>query len=298
MPAINDSRPTVLVTGSQGQLGTAIGRLQGDFPAFRFLFTDRSTLDLLRETDVHDFLAAHAVQYCINCAAYTAVDKAEQEPEQAWKVNAAGAGYLAAACAAHAIPLVHISSDYVYHNDRNTPLRETDPTQPQGIYARSKLQGEQLVRQFHPDGALIVRTSWVYAPWGHNFVRTMLRLAGERSALAVVCDQVGTPTYAPDLARALLLILTDLWHGTRRIDTLAGTYNFSNEGVASWYDFAVAIFRIKGIDITVQPIATTDYPTPAQRPPFSLLDKTRFKSAFGQRIPHWQDSLTECLQRM
>jgi dTDP-4-dehydrorhamnose reductase len=295
----NDTHPCILVTGSRGQLGQSIFKLRHEFSDFRFLFTDRSSLDLTSEPDILAFLSGHpSIRFCINCAAYTAVDKAEQEAEAAWKANAAGPGYLAAACADSAIPLIHLSSDYVYHNDNNVPLRETDATQPKGIYAQTKLQGEQLVRQHHPDGTLIVRTSWVYAPWGHNFVRTMLRIAQERPAVSVVCDQVGTPTYAPDLAMALLRILRDLRQGTRDISALAGIYNFSNEGVASWYDVAAAVFRMKGIDTTVRPIPTVEFPTPAQRPPYSILDKSKFKSVFGQVIPHWQDSLAQCLRQL
>nr|WP_290934408.1 dTDP-4-dehydrorhamnose reductase [Haliscomenobacter sp.] len=220
--------------------------------------------------------------------AYTAVDKAEQENELAFAINAHAPGILAEACWEKGVQLIHYSSDYVYHNGINRPLLETDPSMPRSIYAHSKLEGDKRVLA-HP-GALVFRTSWVYSSFGHNFVKTMLRLGQERDTLRVVNDQIGTPTYARDIARMSLQILLSEQSGEQ-----AGIFNYSNEGVCSWYDFARAIFDLSGIPCRVEPIPSTAYPTPAARPSYSVLDKSKFKAAFGLEIPYWRDSLVECL---
>jgi dTDP-4-dehydrorhamnose reductase len=193
------------------------------------------------------------------------------------------------------MPFIHLSTDYVYHNRHNTPLQEHDPVNPKSVYARTKLAGERAAQKAHPQ-AMMLRTSWVYAPTGNNFVKTMLRLGKERPALNVVFDQIGTPTYAPDLAEAILHILEKLENKEVAPEQLAGIWHYSNEGVASWYDFAVAVMEIAGLPCIVRPIETKDYPTPAQRPPFSVLNKGKIKSAFGLEIPHWRESLRVCLR--
>lgn len=233
----------------------------------------------------------------MNCAAYTAVDKAESEPVLAKKINVSGAKNLAEACVGQGIPLVHLSTDYVYHNRQNTPFRESDPVSPKSVYARTKLAGDRAALKANPL-AIIVRTSWVYSEFGNNFVKTMLRLGAERPALNVVFDQIGTPTYAPDLAAAILKIIQKVENKEVVPKNAAGIWHYSNEGVTSWYDFAQAIFEIKNLACRVNPIETKDFPTPAARPPFSLLNKGKIKAVFGLEIPYWRDSLAICLRKL
>jgi dTDP-4-dehydrorhamnose reductase len=280
----------ILITGANGQVGQCLQALVPDFPQFDFILTDRTVLDISDKEAVQKMIALS--DWCINCAAYTAVDKAESEAEAAQRINAVGARHLAEACAEKGIPLLHLSTDYVYHSHQNTPFREDDPVHPQGVYAATKLAGDLAVLECHPTGGMVVRTSWVYAPYGHNFMRTMLRLGSERASLNVVFDQIGTPTYAPDLAAALLHIIQKVENRKIAPESIAGIWHYSNEGVASWYDFAVAIMEIAQLPCKVMPIETKDYPTPAQRPPFSLLNKSKIKQAFGLEIPHWRESLT------
>ena len=229
-----------------------------------------------------------------NSAAYAAVDKAESEPDLAQLVNVTGAKNLAVACAAQNIPLIHFSTDYVYHNQQNIPFRETDPVSPKGVYARTKLAGDEAVLKAHP-GAAVFRTSWLYAAHGHNFVRTMLRLGAERPSLNVVYDQVGSPTYAPDLAAAVLQVVEQIEQGKVDRARLGGVWHYSNEGVCSWYDFACAIMDLGDLPCQVQAIETKDYPLPAPRPPFSVLNKAKFKEVFALDIPNWRDSLKQCM---
>lgn len=283
----------ILVTGANGQVGQSLAALQTGYPEFNLLLTDRAELDITDPQAITDYFAAHSVDACINCAAYTAVDKAESEQALAHTLNAEAPGWLAKACAERGVPIVHFSTDYVYHGNAAAPYREEDATNPQSVYARTKLQGEQLVQQ-HSPMACIIRTSWVYAPHGHNFVKTMLRLGRERDQLRVVFDQVGTPTYAPDLAEATLDLLRHAF-GRSALKGLNGIFHYSNEGVTSWYDFAVAIFDRAGITCSVAPIVSSEYPTPAQRPSFSVLNKEKIKTTFGLEIPHWQESLAKCL---
>ena len=281
----------ILITGANGQTGQCLAALAAVFPQFEFLLTDRTVLDISDSEAVHKMVGIS--DWCINCAAYTAVDKAESEPEVARRINVTGARHLAKACAKKNIPLIHLSTDYVYHNAQNTPFREDDPVNPQGVYAATKLAGDIAVLEAHPALGMVIRTSWVYAPFGHNFLKTMLRLGKERPALNVVFDQIGTPTYAPDLAAAMLQIIQQVETGVVAPETIAGIWHYSNEGVASWYDFAVAIMDIAQLPCKVFPIETKDYPTPAQRPPFSLLNKSKIKRAFGLEIPHWRERLVQ-----
>ncbi len=285
----------LLVTGANGQVGQELQALSARYPAMEFHFTDASTLDITNAAAVQNYFDAHQFTYCINCAAYTAVDKAESEAELAQRVNVTGVKNLADACLTHYTQLIHLSTDYVYHNQQNTPFREDDPTAPKSVYARTKLEGEQVARQRMP-ATMIIRTSWVYSAFGHNFVKTMLRLGKERDELGIVFDQIGTPTYAGDLACAILDIIEMVENGEKEITDLHSIFHYSNEGVTSWYDFAKAIFRAEQIECRVRPIESSAYPTPAQRPHFSLLNKAKITSTFGLEIPHWEDSLLKCLQ--
>lgn len=285
----------ILVTGANGQLGLSFKKIALAFPDFQLHLLNRDLLDITQNQSVHSLFQSHSFDYCINCAAYTAVDRAESEEEKAHRINVAGVENLARACQKSEIPLIHFSTDYVYHNQQNTPFKESAPTSPKSIYAQTKLKGEQAAQAIHQQ-VMIIRTSWVYAEFGHNFVQTMLRLGRERDQLRVVFDQVGSPTYAPDLARGVLEILRKAERKEVALEALNDIYNYSNEGVASWYDFALAIFELTEIDCQVEPIETRDFPTPAQRPPFSLLNKAKIKDTFGLAIPHWRESLRICLQ--
>lgn len=304
----------LLITGANGQVGQCFQQLAAQYPDFQFLFAGSNDLDITSKRDVEAFFRKNAaarsdvdrslrddkpddnISWVINCAAYTAVDKAESEPDRARKVNVVGAKNLAEACAARGIPLIHLSTDYVYHSRQNTPFRESDPVSPKGVYARTKLAGDRAALRANPL-TMVIRTSWVYSMVGQNFLKTMLRLGAERPALNVVADQIGTPTYAPDLAAAILDIIQKVERGEVESSSISGIWHYSNEGVASWYDFAQAIFDLKKLPCKVRPIETRDYPTPAQRPPFSVLNKAKIKSAFGLDIPHWRESLEQALSK-
>jgi dTDP-4-dehydrorhamnose reductase len=287
----------LLITGAHGQLGQCLQALAADYPAYSFLHTDAQDLDITDRKSVMSFFDTHRPMWCLNCAAYTAVDKAESEEALATRINAVGPKNLAAACARYGTALIQVSTDYVYHNRQNVPFKEGDPTSPKGVYARTKLAGDRAALRGNPL-TMVLRTSWVYAPVGHNFVKTMLRLGQERPSLNVVFDQIGTPTYAPDLAAAMLQIIDMVERGEVDKAAIAGVWHYSNEGVTSWYDFAQAIFELRGIDCRVNPIESSQYPTPAARPPFSVLNKAKIKAAFGLEIPHWRTSLITCLEQL
>lgn len=283
----NTLRMKILVTGSQGQVGQELQALAPN-TADTWIFTDRSQLDITDAAAVDAFMALEAPQVVINAAAYTAVDKAETEVALARAVNVEGVRHLARACARHEATLLHLSTDYVYHSPQNFPYDEDAPTQPQGVYAVTKLEGEA-VAFAECRKAIIVRTSWVYSAFGHNFVKTMLRLAASRNDLGIVADQVGAPTYAYDLARACYaLVQPDAAAQGQR-------FNYANAGVASWYDLAVAVFEYSGQDVQVRPIRTSDYPTAATRPPYSVLDLHKVTAQLGAPPPHWRDALRRCL---
>jgi dTDP-4-dehydrorhamnose reductase len=284
-------KPTILVTGAGGQLGQSFASLAAREPEWSWRLADRRQLDITRAADCYEMLAASGARYCFNTAAYTAVDKAESEPDLARAVNADGPAALAEACVRLGVHLIHFSTDYVYAGHYNRPLREDDELAPAGVYAATKLAGEQAVLERMPQ-ATILRTSWVYAQHGHNFFNTMLRLGKERDQLRIVFDQVGSPTLADDLAAAALHLIR---HNS---DTsqLAGVFNYSHEGVCSWYDFAMAIFELAGIRCALAPIESKDYPTPARRPHYSVLNKEKIKSAFGLEIPHWREALATLFQ--
>ncbi len=287
----------ILVTGANGQVGKEIQHLSNKFPAFTFVFSDVEMLDITNKKAVNSLFKKTKFSYCINCAAYTAVDKAEENKPMAKAVNVDGAKNLASACNKAGIPLIHFSTDYVYHGKQSSPFKEGDKTSPKSVYAVTKLKGEKAAMKAN-SRTMVIRTSWVYSSFGHNFVKTMLRLGQERESLGIVFDQIGSPTYARDLAYAVLLILSRV--DSNQIDPafIEGIYHYSNEGVCSWYDFALAIFEMEDIDCNVKPIESKDYPTPAKRPPFSVLNKNKFKTIFDIEIPHWRDSLINCLQAM
>lgn len=281
----------ILVTGANGQLGSELQQLATSYPAFEFIFTDVNELSIVDEAAVNAFFEKHKPAYCINCAAYTAVDKAETDTTVAEMVNATAVGYLAAACKKYNARFVHVSTDYVFDGTATEPYKESDLPNPLGAYGVTKLKGETLAIENDPS-VIIVRTSWVYSSYGNNFVKTMLRLMNERESLNVVSDQFGSPTYAADLAKAILDICK--W-SVDNMEWAAGIYNYSNEGIITWYDFAVAIKELSNSKCVVNPIPTSAYPTPAKRPAYSAFDKTKIKTTFRLHIPEWKDSLHACL---
>ena len=285
----------ILVTGSNGQLGNELKELSGNYPEWEFIFTDVDTLDISDEKAVGLFFQQHQPGFLINCAAYTAVDKAETETQVALKINAVAPGILARITKTQKIGFIHISTDYVFDGHSYTPYTEIDTVNPQGAYGKTKLAGEHLVKGGNPD-ALIIRTSWLYSVYGNNFVKTMLRLGKERETLNVVFDQVGTPTYAADLAVAILKIIEHYDGGNKKISP--GVYHYSNEGVASWYDFAKTIFELAEMPVRVVPILTKEFPVPAKRPHYSILNKSKIKDTFNIEIPFWKDSLKICIYKI
>lgn len=285
---------TILITGATGQLGQEFQVLTEKFPGFNFIFAGKFELDITNPQYVADFFRKNRFDYCVNCAAYTAVDKAESEPDLAFALNVDGVRELAQSCITRDIPLIHLSTDYVYHSEPGRPFRESDKTDPQSVYARTKLEGERVAMAVHPM-TMVIRTSWVYSSFGHNFVKTMLRLARERDEIKVVNDQIGTPTYARDLANAILTMIQKVEDEEVPSVHLRGIYHYSNEGETNWYEFAKAIFALRGLDVKLSPVTTAEFPTPALRPPYSVLDKTKIKTTFGLEIPDWMESLKDCL---
>lgn len=281
----------ILVTGSNGQLGSEIKELSIEYK-YNFFFTDRDNLDISNEKDIKNFIETNDINTIINCAAHTAVDKAEEDEVNADKINHSAVKYLAKISKEKNIKLIHISTDYVFDGTNHKPYIESDITNPNGVYGRTKLDGEKALQEINPKNSIIIRTSWVYSSYGANFVKTMLRLGKERDSLGVIFDQVGTPTYARDLAKTILDILPKI------INDKVEIYHYSNEGVLSWYDFAKEIMKMAKIHCKINPIETKEYPTPATRPHYSLLNKSKIKEDFGIIIPYWKDSLDECLQNM
>ncbi len=281
----------VLVTGSNGQLGSEIRELSAEY-TYSFFFTDRNSLDISNENAVQKFVDVNNINVIINCAAYTAVDKAEEDEVNADKINNLAVKNLANIAKERNIKLIHISTDYVFDGENFKPYVEDDITSPNGVYGKTKLDGENAMREISPLNSIVIRTSWVYSSFGANFVKTMLRLGYERDSLGVIFDQVGTPTYARDLAKTILDILVKVKNEKVEI------YNYSNEGVLSWYDFAKEIMSMAKLDCVINPIESSAYPTPAKRPHYSLLNKSKIKKEFNLSIPYWKDSLDECLQIM
>ena len=280
-------KPVILVTGANGQLGREFRALERKFGYFQFVFATRDELPIQEEERLIHFFSEHRPAYCINCAAYTMVDKAESDQGMAFLINAAATGLLAAVSKQFNTNLIHISTDYVFDGQSSVPYTEKDNTHPVNVYGASKLEGEKQCLQNDPD-AIIIRTSWVYSAYGNNFVKTMLRLMKEKEFVNVVNDQVGTPTYAADLAEVIMNIIAGgSWH--------PGIYHYSNSGNISWYEFAQAIKELSGISCQVNPIPAAGYPTPAKRPSFSLLNTAKIEKTFSITIPGWRTSLEKCL---
>lgn len=283
---------TILVTGANGQLGNEMRRL-GELSSNNYLFTDIEELDVTNADAVQRFILENGVEVVVNCVAYTNVDKAESDEETAYKVNATAVENIARAVKSVDGTLFHISTDYVFGTDGNTPRTEDMPLAPLGAYGRTKLAGEEAVKRAGCK-AVVIRTAWLYSEFGHNFVKTMLRLTAEKESIKVVFDQVGSPTYAGDLALTIFSIIEgDVYKGNE------GVYHFSDEGVCSWYDFAVEIARLAGHkNCRIEPCHSNEFPSPVTRPPYSVLDKSKIKTTFGVDIPHWRESLIYCLKRI
>jgi len=273
----------VLVTGANGQLGSEIQN--NTHRISNYYFSDADSLDITDAQAIRAFVQQHAIDLIVNCAAYTNVDKAEDDCATAQAINHTAVAHLASVCKEFQLPLIHISTDYVFGGTKNTPYRETDATQPLGVYGRTKLAGEQAIQNSGIEH-LIIRTSWLYSlRFGNNFVKTIQRLSSERPQLKVVADQVGTPTNAADLANFIVQAIENTWYRGKR-----EVYHFSNEGVCSWYDFAVAIVAASGNTCEVLPCTSAEFPSKVTRPSYSVLDKTKLKTDFGYRIPYWRDS--------
>ena len=284
----------VLITGSNGQLGSEIKELASDYENLECIFKDLPELDICDSEVLNTFIINQHINAVINCAAYTDVDKGEEEALVALKVNSEGILNLVNALKKVDGKLIHISTDYVFDGNHSLPYKESDPVSPLGVYGETKRDGELAVLNSSID-AIVIRTSWLYSGYGNNFVKTMLRLGNNKKSLNVIFDQKGTPTFAKDLAKTCLDILS--YASSTKISNKGNLYHYSNEGVTSWYDFATAIMEISNIDCKVIPIETKDYPTQAKRPLYSVLDKSKIKSDFKVTIPHWRDSLTNCIKK-
>ena len=287
----------ILITGCNGQLGNEIQLLQKDYPEHRWFNTDVAELDITDKAAIRNFLQQNNIDGIVNCAAYTAVDKAETNVELCIKLNTDAPGYLAEAIEERQGWLIQISTDYVFDGTKHTPYTEYDQTCPDSVYGTTKLAGEHAAREACSK-TVIIRTAWLYSIFGNNFVKTMLRLGKEKPELGVIFDQIGTPTYARDLAKAVMAIIAySCSSQDNDMQKVAGIYHFSDEGVCSWYDFTKAIHRLAGIrTCNVRPLHTSEYPTPAKRPAYSVLDKTKIKQTFNIAIPHWEDSLEDCMR--
>jgi dTDP-4-dehydrorhamnose reductase len=278
---------TILITGSHGQLGNEMQQAATRFPAFNFLYTDVEDLDICDKAALSAFVKANKVNIIVNCAAYTAVDKAEDDVELCYKINADAVRNIGEVASENNLKVVHVSTDYVFDGTNYLPYNEDQPVCPATVYGKSKLAGEQALFA-SCDQVVVLRTAWLYSSFGNNFVKTMMKLGTDRDSLNVIFDQIGTPTYAADLANAILTLLS---HKT----FVPGIYHFSDEGVCSWYDFTKSIHRIAGITCDVHPIETKDYPARTPRPHYSVLNKAKIKSTYGIVIPHWEESLVRCI---
>ncbi len=284
------SSTSLLITGADGQLGRALRRLIDADPRYRAVYTDVDTLDLTDPQAVDRYVAETAPDFIVNCAAYTAVDRAEAEEALCARVNTEAVGHIAAAARSHKCRVIHISTDYVFNGENYKPYTESDKPDPCSAYGRTKLRGEGILMSLCPD-SIIIRTAWLYSEDGNNFVKTMLRLGAEKQEIGVVADQIGTPTYAGDLASAVMSVISVE-------NPQPGIYHFTDEGAASWYDLAIAVMRRAALPCRVKPLLTRQYPTPARRPHYSLLDKTKIKDTFNITIPHWADSLNLCVDNL
>lgn len=280
----------ILITGCNGQLGNEMQLLENENPQHTYYNTDVAELDITNQLAIEQFVADHQIDGIVNCAAYTAVDKAEDNEELCTKLNAEAPAYLAHAIGKRGGWMIQISTDYVFDGTNHTPYTEDEDTCPNSVYGKTKLVGELNVQKLC-ERSMIIRTAWLYSTFGNNFVKTMIRLGNEKPELGVIFDQIGTPTYARDLAQ---VIMTAINKGI-----VPGIYHFSNEGVISWYDFTKAIHRIAGITTChVHPLHTSEYPTPAARPHYSVLDKTKIKQTYGIEVPYWEESLRECIAKL
>jgi len=280
----------ILITGCNGQLGNEMQLLEKVNPQHTYFNTDVAELDITDETAINQFVSDNAIDGIVNCAAYTAVDKAEDNQELCRKLNTVAPGYLAAAIETRGGWMIQVSTDYVFDGTNHTPYTENDPTCPNSVYGATKLEGELAVQKACKR-TMVIRTAWLYSTFGNNFVKTMIRLGKEKPELGVIFDQIGSPTYARDLAVAIFAAISQ--------GIVPGIYHFSNEGVISWYDFTKAIHRIAGITTChVRPLHTAEYPTPAHRPHYSVLDKTKIKQTYGIEIPYWEESLKECIEKL
>jgi dTDP-4-dehydrorhamnose reductase len=286
----SEEKKTILITGAQGQLGREFQALQTSFSQYHFLFVGRNELQIADEDSVESYFSNNKIEVCVNCAAYTAVDKAEQERELATSVNATAVRYLAKACARYHTQFIHISTDYVFDGTATSPYKPDDKTSPVNFYGQTKLEGE-LNAIKENENSIIIRTAWVYSSFGNNFVKTMMRLMSERESIGVVNDQRGAPTYAADLANAIMQIID-------KNNFVAGIYHYSNKGDISWYDFAKEIATQINTSCIVNPFSTAQFPTPAARPAYSVLDTDKICSTFGIAIPEWKDSLSSCIKLM
>lgn len=278
----------ILVTGANGQLGNEMRVLSRENNRYNYFFTDIQELDICDKDAVVEYVTRHQIDLIVNCAAYTAVDNAEDHPEISRKLNSVAPGYLAEAAQLRRAAMIQISTDYVFDGTNHIPYREDENTCPASVYGTTKLEGEERVMK-NCEEAVIIRTAWLYSSFGNNFVKTMMRLGKEKESLGVIFDQVGTPTYARDLARAIYTVINK--------GIVRGIYHFSNEGVCSWYDFTKSIHRLAGITTCkVLPLHTEDYPAKAARPHYSVLDKAKIKATFGIEIPHWEESLEKCVE--
>ena len=284
----------ILVTGAGGQLGREIKKIRNRYSHI-YSFTDIKELDLTNVGAIADYLGSHPADYIVNCAAYTEVDQAESEKEQAMVLNRDVVANLATCLKEYPLTrLIHISTDYVYKDDKNRPLMEDDATEPSSVYGITKLAGDKILEN-HPQ-ALVIRTSWLFSVFGKNFVKSMINRMDQRSDLKVVYDQIGTPTYAEDLARAIMQIISDV--DSNKTEFIPGIYHYSNEGVCSWYDLAIAICRLINCSGKVIPIETHEFPTPSPRPAYSVLNKSKIKRVYGVKVPYWRDSLELCIKNL
>lgn len=280
----------ILITGANGQLGNEMQVVAKENPQYHYFYTDVNELDITNEQAILTFVEKNEIDLIVNCAAYTAVDKAEDNEDLCHKLNAVAPGYLAKAAETRHAGMIQISTDYVFDGTQHIPYKEDQTTCPDSVYGTTKLEGERQVLN-NCTNSLIIRTAWLYSIYGNNYVKTMIRLGKEKEQLGVIFDQIGTPTYANDLARAIFAIINK--------GIVRGIYHFSDEGVCSWYDFTIAIHRLAGIKTCkVKPLHTEEYPTKANRPHYSVLDKTKIKNTFGIEIPHWEESLKRCIQTL
>lgn len=280
----------IIVLGASGQLGSCIKKVSAERNTHDILFATQENGNILNKELLDKIFEHEKPSFVINCAAYTAVDRAEDEQELCRRINCDGALFIANACKQHNASLVHISTDFVFKGNIASPLKETDPTAPENIYGITKLEGETVIAETLPEH-FIVRTSWLYSEFGNNFVKTMLRLGKDKSELGIIADQIGSPTYAIDLAGAILDIIESE-------SKSYGIFHYSNEGVASWFDFAKAVFDIGNMPLRLNPLRTAEYVTKAVRPAYSVMDKSKIKSTFGLQIPYWRDSLEKCMEQL